>query len=323
MPQNKEPFAVFGWRPLKELRFGSVWFRTDGSILTPEGCNPQSITLTERNVDGVKISKPGGEGAPVTLQGNDAARLTLKYEAGKWWAEGFLPLAQEVPYAPDDNPVPTHALPTYSRAHHDLRPYFWPVIITFIVVGVMALGALFLLREPLAEMVRGKRVDRENKQLELLDKAKREALQRTIREGHTEATKKLTELQATADKYRQDFHAAAGITLDHAIASPKDRPREVHLAILKDRSIAEAWKALLNACVRHDDLASRNDTLRAIEARLRTGAVDYDDEEDLQKVLHWIDEHTRALNAQAGNLERLRLRLVQERAALEEERRTP
>jgi hypothetical protein len=106
---------VFGWRPLNEARFASVWFRTDGSILTPEGCHPQSIALAERNVEGVKISKAGGEGSPVTLQGNDANRMTLKFEAGKWWAEGFVPLVQETPFVPEQHPVAAQTSPADQR----------------------------------------------------------------------------------------------------------------------------------------------------------------------------------------------------------------
>lgn len=159
-----------------------------------------------------------------------------------------------------------------------------------------------------------------------IEQARRHALEQSILAKHQAAASALNSLNESLAKLRGDFKQVVGLDWEQADASGVQKPRALDLAIIRQDSVREAWTDLLAARVPQKDIESRRDAVEAIGRSARTGSFRAEDEETLKQIIEWGQGRGNQVQAQAPNIEHLRVMLAAETfemADSEEERSTP
>lgn len=159
-----------------------------------------------------------------------------------------------------------------------------------------------------------------------IELAQRKALEQSILSKQANASATLMALTNDSEIVRRDFKQLVGFEWDVADERGVAKPRILDLAIIRHESVREAWTSLLAARIPRQELESRSDAVVAIG--LNTKSMDFrtDDERNLIEILAWGQEKERQMQAQARNIEHLRVMLAAETFELagnESERRLP
>lgn len=225
-------------------------------------------------------------------RGRDAAPSTARGE-GSTRMESVVPIYADQPQ--DQRPV----------AVQERNLLWWmPIMGLAAVGGVILIVALFVMREPLSKMAQA-HADTEQKNLiEAQARAEYAALDADVRTKLRQVQHALTNLEVRNQGVAADAEFRLGQPLQQIQSSPRDRPRELDLAILSSKETAADWANLVNATAPAQS-SSISLMMSGLESRAREGRLLPADRDVVAGLLTLTAQQEQLANKRAGQVERL------------------
>lgn len=220
------------------------------------------------------------------------------------WQPGSLPTPQTPqasvpdPYAGHDHAqadpvfnVPTQGdqtvesvLPIFSdQPQEDARPQlavqernrvWWLPLLGFAVVGGFVLiASLGILEQPLSHLMQAQSYARQQAMIEAQRRAEYQALDAEVRGAVRQVQKSLVNLDIQAQDLAADAELRVGQPIQRLQSHPRERPRELDLAILESKDTAANWASLTNAVCRPPEANPVYQAVQEVDNRMRDGKL--------------------------------------------------
>lgn len=180
-----------------------------------------------------------------------------------------LPVHDEAPAAatgsgglPNDPPI---SLSSFTR---------WVPALIFVGVGaVVLLVSLMIIERPLSQLTQGVALDRQKEFLEAQQRSEYRALDAEVQSAIRRIDRNLS--QVALHTRRQISEAETGLKqgLPQIRAFPRQRPRELDLAILQSNETAAQWSGFLDAASGSAELDETRAALSALRTRAAEGRL--------------------------------------------------
>jgi hypothetical protein len=205
-------------------------------------------------------------------------------------------------------------LPVYDDQQQEQRPttvqernllWWMPVLGFAVVAGIILIVALIVMREPLSNLTQAHAYTQQKDMIAAKQQAEYAALDADVRAGIRQVQHALTNLDVRNQGLAAEAELRLGQPLQQLQSSPRNRPRELDLAILASKETATNWASLVNATAAPAQSRPILLMMSDLDARAREGRLIPADRDIVAGLLTLTAQQEELANKRAGQVQRL------------------
>lgn len=187
--------------------------------------------------------------------------------------------------SPQHDEMPPSVTPVYvDPPQQESEPYFAPSehrspLASVPTLGFAAVGAvvlivsLLILQQPLSNWSQAQSYAKQQAMIEAQQRAEYQALDADVRGIVCQVQKNLVNLDIQAQDLAADAELRVGQPIQRLQTNPRERPRELDLAILESKDTAANWASLTNAVCRPREANPVYLDVQQVNNRIRDGKL--------------------------------------------------